>query len=493
MDLFNIFNEYRNGNTTVIDELFTFEDGFKHRGSRSSYSEADIIVNDPILNALAEKIYRHYKSKAKFTKKKNGISKFSETPYLGTANDVKMEMFVVLRELFDDMNFNPQNSKEIGEVVKYRLQRRLGKIIGKSAFAFSENIVNDDGEKVSLLDVVESYGLLPCESPFIGDELDKDDFKHRYEITEILNVLEKHDIKILIQNNAVAQINFVDFLRENYHLIYDVKEQSMRYPAEKELLGKYCNEYGNVSQQRFSAMLRQLFDLLCSCTTIINNHVVTREAYLNDSYYDGKMNFVSLSSEKTNKMLKLRNKLADYVPCTIKDDTYFDIIAEVDVMEICRKNRTLLKAIKGRNNLTLEEYSDVLTAVSFMINDYCNEKVTYQFERFFNDHTEYSYDFDVNKIHDLCMGVLPVNRYWRMIKTDNGFSLRIFKKCDDGYFTSFTGRNSRVDFTDIKCVQIGLFKFFVSDTNKMIYCCFVLRELSFTRRVGNKNFGLLAS
>lgn len=493
MDLINIFNEYRNGNKKALDEIVTFKNGFKHRGSRSSYSEADIIVNDPILNALAEKIYRHYKSKAKFTKKKNGISKFSESPYFGTENDVKMEMFIVLRELFDDMNFNPKNSRKIGEAVKYRLQKRLGKFIGKSVYALSENTANGYDEEFSLLDVVESYGLLSCESPFIGDELDKDDFKHRYEIAEILNVLEKHDIRNLIQNNAVAQLNFIDFLRKNYHLVYDTKEQSMRYPAEKKLLVKYCQEHGDISQQRFSAILRQLFNLLCDFTTTINNNFVSREMYLNDCYCQGKMDYISLTSARTNKLLSLGNQLANYVPYIVKDDTYFNVIVEADVMEICQKNRTLLKAIKDRNNLTLEEYADVLIAVSFMINDYCDKKVTYQLERFFNSHTEYSYDFDVNKIHDLCMGVLPINRYWRMIKTDNGFSLRLFKKCDDGYFTSFTGRNSKVDFKDVKCVQIGLCKFFVSDTDKTIYCCSALTELSFTRRVGNKNFGLLAS
>lgn len=89
----------------------------------------------------------------------------------------------------------------------------------------------------------------------IGGLISKDDFKHRYEIAEILNVLEKHDIRNLIQNNAVAQLNFIDFLRKKYHLVYDTKEQSMRYPAEKELLEKYCREYGDISQQRFSAML----------------------------------------------------------------------------------------------------------------------------------------------------------------------------------------------------------------------------------------------
>ena len=493
MDLLNIFNEYQNGNKKALDEMFTFKDGFKHRGSRSSYSEADIIVNDPILNALAEKIYRHYKSKAKFTKKKSGISKFSESPYLGTENDVKMEMFVVLRELFDDMNFNPKSSKEIGEVVKYRLQRRLGKIIGKSAFAFSENIVNGDGEKVSLLDVVESYGLLPCESPFIGDELDRDDFKHRYEISEILNVLEKHDIKSLIQGNAVAQMNFVDFLRKNYHLVYDTKEQSMRYPAEKELLVKYCQEYGDISQQRFSAMLRQLFNLLCSCTTIINNHVVTREAYLNDSYYDGKMNFVSLSSEKTNKMLKLGNELSDYTPLKVYGDAYFNEINNSEVMEICRKNKALIEAIRDKENLSVEEYSDVLCAIGIMLRDYCREKITYQLDRLLLDYNGYRFDISTDKLLNLCMGVLPINRYWCMVKTNNGFSLRTYKKCEDDYFTSFTGRNGRVDFESVRCVQVGLSKFFISDSDNMIYCCSVLTELSFTRRVGNKNFGLLAS
>ena len=493
MDLLNIFNEYRDGNKKALDELFIFKDGFKYRGSRSSYSEADIIVNDPILNALAEKIYRHYKSKAKFTKKKNGISKFSESPYLGTENDVKMEMFVVLRELFDDMNFNPKNSKEIGEVVKYRLQRRLGKIIGKSTLALSENIVNGNGEEFSLFDIVESYGLLSCESSFIGNELDKNDFKHRYEIAEILNVLEKHDIKTLIQNNAVAQMNFVDFLRKNYHLIYDVKDQSMRYPAEKELLVKYCQEYGDISQQRFSAMLRQLFDLLSSCTTNINNYVVTREKYLNDCYYAGKMNFVSLSSEKTNKMLKLGNKLADYTPLKVCGDVFFNEIDNSDVMEICRKNKALIKAIRDKENLSVEEYAEVLCAIGIMLRDYCREKITYQLNRLLLDYNRYRFDISTDKLLNLCMGFLPVDKYWRMVKTNNGFSLRIYKKCEDNYFTSFTGRNGRVDFESVRCVQIGLSKFFISDSNAMIYCCSVSKELSFTRRVGNKNFGLLAS
>lgn len=493
MDLFNIFNEYRNGNKTVINELFICKNGFKHRGSRSSYSEADIIVNDPILDSLAYKIYHHYKLKAKFSKKKHGISKFNESPYFGTENDVKMEMFIVLRELFDDMNFNPENSRKIGEAIKYRLQKRLGKFIGKSVYALSENTANGYDEEFSLLDTVESWGLLTCESPFIGDELDRDDFKHRHEISEILNILCKYDISKLLQCNATAQMNFVDFLRKNYHLVYVAKEQSMRYPTERELLEKYCREYGDISQQRFSAMLRQLFDLLCSCTTIINNHVVTREKYLNDCYYDGKMNFVSLTSEKTNKMLKLGNELADYTPLKVYGDAYFNEINNSEVMEICRKNKALIKAIRDKENLSVEEYSDVLCAIGIMLHDYCKEKIIYQVQRFMSDYNGYTFDINLDKIHDLCMGVLPVNKYWRMIKTDKGFSLRIFKKYDDDYFTSFIGRNSRVDFTDIKCVQIGLCNFFISDVNKMIYCCFVLRKLSFSRRIGNKIFGLLAS
>lgn len=493
MDLLNIFNEYRNGNKKALDETFTFKDGFKHRGSRSSYSETQIIINDPILNALAEKIYHHYKSKAKFTKKKNGISKFSESPYLGTENDVKMEMFVVLRELFDDMNFNPKNSKEIGEVLKYRLQRRLGKIIGKSALALSENIVNGNGEEFSLFDIVESYGLMSCESSFIGNELDKNDFKHRHEITEILNVLEKHDIKNLIQCNAFAQLNFIDFLRKNYHLVYDTKEQSMRYPAEKELLVKYCQEYGNISQQRFSAMLRQLFDLLCSCTTNINNYIVTRETYMNDCYYKGKMNFVSLTSEKTNKMLKLGNELLDYTPLKVYEDTYFNEINNSDVMEICRKNKALIKAIKDKENLSVEEYADVLCAIGIMLRNYCREKIIYQIQRFISDYSGYTFDINLDKLYDLCTGILPISTYWHIFKSDTGFSLRAFKKCEDYYFTSFTGRNGRVDFESVRCVQVGLSKFFISDANKMIYCRSTLTELSFTRRVGNKNFGLLAS
>lgn len=240
-------------------------------------------------------------------------------------------------------------------------------------------------------------------------------------------------------------------------------------------------------------MLRQLFDLLCSCTTIINNHVVTREAYLNDSYSDGKMNFVSLTSEKTNKMLKLGNELLSYTPLKVYEDTYFNEINNSDVMEICRKNKALIKAIKDKENLSVEKYADVLCAIGIMLRDYCREKIIYQVQRFMSDYSGYTFDINLDKLYDLCTGILPISTYWHIFKSDTGFSLRLFKKCEDRYFKTFTGRGGKVDFKDVKCVQIGLCKFFVSDTDKTIYCCSALTELSFTRRVGNKNFGLLAS
>lgn len=490
LDLINIFNEYRNGNKTVIDKLFTSKDRFNRKGG---YIGTNVVILDIGLDNLANSIYYHYQKKAKFTQKNGSISKFSESPYLGTENDVKMEMFIVLREIFDDTCFDPKTSEKIYKEVKNRLQRRLGKIIGKSAFAFSENVVNGNGEEISLLDVVESYGLLSCEPPFIGNELDKNDFKHRHEIAEILNVLKKHDIKTLIRANAHAQMNFIDFLKKNYHLVYLSKEQSVRYPLEKELLKKYCQKYGDISQQRFSAMLRQLFDLLCSCTVTINNNVVTRETYLNYCYFSGKMDYINLTSEETNRLLVLGNRLTDYIPCTIKDDTYFNEVSKTDVMEICRKNKALIKMINDKENLSIEGYTDVLCAVGIMLRDYCRGKVTYQLDRFLLDYSVYRFDISTDKLLNLCMGILPVDKYWRMVKTDNEFSLRTYKKCDDNYFASFTGRNDKVDFESVKCIQVGLGKFFVSDMNKMIYCCSALKELSFTRRVGNKNFGLLAS
>lgn len=490
MDLINIFNEYRNGNKKVFEELFTSKDRFNRKGG---YIGTNVVILDIGLDNLANSIYYHYQKKAKFTQKNGSISKFSETPYLGTRNDVKMEMFIVLREIFDDTCFDPKTSEKIYKEVKNRLQRRLGKIIGKSAFAFSENVVNGNGEEISLLDVVESYGLLSCEPPFIGNELDKNDFKHRHEIAEILNVLKKHDIKTLIQVNAYAQLDFVDFLKENYHLVYGAKEQPMRYPSEKELFTQYCQMYGDISQQRFSAMLRQIFNLLCDVTTTINNNFVSREMYLNDCYCSEKMNFLSLTSGKTNKLLKLGNKLTDYIPLKTYGDTFFNKITRSDVKEICLKNKALILAINNRENLSIEEYTDVLCAVRFMIRDYCKAKVKYQLQKFMSDYNGYTFDIALDKLCDLCMGILPINTYWHIFKLNTGFSLRAFNKCEDGYFKPFTRRGSRADFTDIKCVQIGLSKFFISDSNKAIYCRAVDKELPFVRRVENKNFGLLAS
>lgn len=493
LDLINIFNEYRNGNKTVIDKLFTSKNRFNRKGG---YTGTDVFILNEGLDLLAYRIYEHYRKKAKFIPKKYGIAKYSEQPYFGTLNDVKMEIYIVLKELFDDMNFIPKDLGQIYKKVKNKLQRRLGKAIEKSVSALSENIVTADGGTISLFNIVESYGLLSCESPFAGNELDKDDFKHRREISEILNVLEKYDIKTLIQVNAHAQMNFVDFLKENYRLVYWAKEQSMRYPSEKELFTKYCQKYGDISQQRFSAMFRQLFNLLCDVTTTINNNFVSREMYLNDCYCSEKMNFVSLTSGKTNKLLKLGNKLTDYIPLKTYGDTFFNEITRSDVKEICLKNKALILAINNRENLSIEEYTDILCAVGFMLRDYCKAKVKYQLQRFMSDYNGYTFDINLDKLFDLCIGILPINTYWHIFKLNTGFSLRAFKKCEeceDGYFKPFTGRGSKVDFTDIKCIQIGLCRLFISDSNKAIYCRAVDKELPFVRRVENKNFGLLAS
>lgn len=437
MDLIEILGEYRNGNRIEFDKLFTSEDNFNRKGG---YTGTDVIINDSGLDLLAYRIFEHYKKRAKFSPKKDGIAKYSEQPYFGTLNDVKMEMYIVLKELFDDKDFIPKDLGEIYKNVKNKLQRRLGKAIEKSASALSENYVTADGDVISLFDIIENCGYLTCESPFIGNELDKNDFRHRFEIMEILNILRKYSIQDLLQGNATAQKNFVDFLNENYKIVYDHREQCVRYPTEKELLTKYCQIHGNVSQQRYSKMLRQLFDLLCSCTMGVNNYVVTRETYLNNCCYNGKMNFVGLTTEKTNRLLRLGNKLTNYIPLKVYGDTFFNEISNSDVKEICLKNKALISAINNKENLSAEEYADVLCSVRFMLRNYCKIKVEYQLERFLSDYNGYIFEVDTNKLCDLCTGVLPVSTYWHIGKSNKGFSLRRFKRCDDGYFKAFTGR-----------------------------------------------------
>ena len=112
MDLIEILGEYRNGNRIEFDKLFTSEDNFNRKGG---YTGTDVIINDSGLDLLAYRIFEHYKKRAKFSPKKDGIAKYSEQPYFGTLNDVKMEMYIVLKELFDDKDFIP---KDLGEIYK---------------------------------------------------------------------------------------------------------------------------------------------------------------------------------------------------------------------------------------------------------------------------------------------------------------------------------------------------------------------------------------
>ncbi len=249
VDVYSIWSEYKNGNKKIYDKLLRNNDIFNESGN---YITTDLLFNDPILEEIAHKAYNVYRKPYKF-KKGSSCPKFHEMTYCGTLSDVRSELWMVLHDLFECDYFYPKSSKAIYEQVNYSLLVRLGENIKTSQYAFSENTVNDDGEKISILDMIPKRdlrfnGLYEMNTGYYGV------------YREIHDIVTNYDVKKLLRSNAHVQCNIIDLIQKYYKPCYDDIKDMQIYPEQKDMIEYYEKEYGvKISQPEYSAALENIF------------------------------------------------------------------------------------------------------------------------------------------------------------------------------------------------------------------------------------------
>ena len=408
-------------------------------------------------------------------------NKYSDAIYCGTLEDLKKTSIVILHQIFKDKSFNPQTSAEIYQTLTYKLKLFLGKSIGTSIHYNSDIFVNSDDEEDSYYSLIKN----PCKAGFIDEE----DVKCEYigEIRELMGILKDYDIKELCSPNATTQRNVIELLQKCYNYKYYFKEDDSRFPKDFELISMYQLKYNEeISQQRFSAVLDEIFQLLCDCTIDLKGTSLTRNQYHNKEQHGDIYNkFIRQTTYKTNRLIVMANKLINYMPETVQNDTYYNRISDDDILEICSKNKSLIANIKDKQNLTLDNYADTLNAIGYMLFDYCKQKVTYFYDRFMEQYKDY--DFDTDNVFNIVMGGQANHKFdlWNVKSKSDGYSLMGFKTKNNSV-VAFNGATGNIKFEQVYCVQIGNALLFVSDDEKKIYCRSADKELFFIKEIKHK-------
>ena len=488
-ELIEIFQEYRNGNKKIFDTLYKDEveytygnkqdddtefeendDGRKYK--RSHFKLTDINLERIIINRYSE-----------FTEFGIDIehNKYSDSIYCGAIEDLKKTAIAILHQMFKDKSFNPQTSSEIYQTLTYKLKLFLGKSIGTSVHYNSDVCVDSDGEEDSYYSLIKN----PCKSGFIDEEEIESDYIG--EIRELMGILKDYNISELCSPNATTQRNVIELLQKYYNYKYYFKEDDSRFPKDFELISMYQLRYNEeLSQQRYSAVLDEIFSLLSDCTVDLKGTSLTRNQYRNkEQHGDIHNKFIRQTTYKTNRLIVMANKLINYVPETVQDDTYYNHISDDNIFEICSKNKALIANIQDKQKLSLDDYADTLNAIGYMLFDYCKQKVTYFYDRFMEQYKDY--EFDTDNVFNVIMGGKANLKFdlWNIKSKSDGYSLLGFKTKNDS-IVAFNGATGNIKIERVVCVQIGNALLFVSEDDKRIYCRSADKELFFIKEIKHK-------
>lgn len=267
--IFDVFREYRNGNKDVFDTLCSDKVKVK-RDECKDYDKGKLIINDKVLNNLANFLYLHYRLPYKFSKN-DACPKFSEQVYNGTREDLRADMMVILFSLFNDEKFNPADSSDIYKAVAYKTLQLLGDSISTSAFAGTDLRVNENGEEYSLFESIGKKDLLNIDNhcDYIGV------------MAEIVQIVRNYDIKQFLKKDADVQRKVIDIIYKYYDYRYDEALGENKLPNQEDMIDYYYKEYGSrITQSQYSRALNDIFKVICECTIQLKGAKITREDFI---------------------------------------------------------------------------------------------------------------------------------------------------------------------------------------------------------------------
>ena len=93
------------------------------------------------------------------------------------------------------------------------------------------------------------------------------------------------------------------------------------------------------------------------------------------------MKYINYNSQNNDKLCLQANKMIDYSPKNVRNDRYYKMISRAKFMEICCKNKQIIRSINNKSKLDLEEYTDLIQGIGIMIKDYCKNIFLEKFEQ----------------------------------------------------------------------------------------------------------------
>lgn len=464
MILKEILTEYRNGNKKAIEKIYinciNHDDGIR------------IKILDKELERTISRTYYDY-TKGGISNRKKVIAVFN-----GDINDMTEIFISELYCLFGDESFEPADETAIFKALKYNVVRNLNQELKNEPLTRTiryKKIKSDD----------EEYEIIPAQliyNPF--DDVPKSGYSGANK--ELLNVIRSVDIEQLCRNNAETQINVANLIKKYF------RELDSTYPSLDKMLEYYKNEYGcEISKDIYSRALNNLFNLICSNTTVYKGLDINRQDYI--SLYDSKGNikpavtptidYYCLNSDNMISLIDIVNQLDGYVPETVAGDRFYNIIRQDNIIQICYKYKRLAKLLENADELSVEDYTEVLGAVYIMLNEYVEKHIKKQLYEFMERFGAYQFDASYDMIFNLAMGKAGDQGFWTLYQKKNGLHIMSFRHLENDMYIALKGKaDIKVNCNTV--YQIGKCKFIISD--EKVYCRSAYRELINIRCVNNK-------
>lgn len=466
IELIEIFREYRNGNKKAIEKIYNNcinnDDGIK------------IKILDKELERTINRTYNDY-IKGGITNRKKVIAVFN-----GDINDMTEVFVSELYSLFDDESFEPADETAIFKAIKYNVVRNLNQELKNEPLTRTiryKKIKSDD----------EEYEIVPARLIYNFDpfaDIPKSGYSGANK--ELLNVIRFVDIEQLCRSNAETQINVANLIKKYF------RKADSTYPSLDKMLEYYKNEYGcEITKDIYSRALNNLFSLICNNTTVYKGLDINRRDYI--SLYDSEGNikpavaptidYYCLNSDNMISLIDIVNQLDGYVPETVTGDRFYNIIRQDNIIQICFKYRKLTKLLENADELSVEDYSEVLGAVYIMLNEYVERHIKNQLFQFMERFGANKFDASYDMIFNLAMGKADNQGFWTLYQKKDGLHIMSFRHLENDMYIALKGKaDIKVDCHTI--YQIGKCKFIISD--EKAYCRSACRELINVRCVKNK-------
>ncbi len=191
-------------------------------------------------------------------------------------------------------------------------------------------------------------------------------------------------------------------------------------------------------------------------------------------------------------------EMINYQPCKVKNDKFYKFISNPKVAEIAIKNKAIWQGINEKSSLDLDDYRELINGIGFMIRDFYRKRFEKHCNQIIDGYADYKIiseniiPVDIAMV-DIAMGACNSSSYWYLQTQKDRIFLVKFKYNKNGILIKYRGKDSDIDVTDSRCIQMGKLKIIISDTNKSIYCLSIVNEFLFVVKNSDNKYNFYRS